>query len=545
MMEVTRQGAHLPEAIRYTVADGPLAIDSGVYIERPPIETIAYQTLAEPGSLLRLKGPRHTGKSSLLLRLQHHAQSLGYRIGTVDFLQAEAPCFENLDRCLRWFCRVVARQVGVKANLDTYWDAEIGSKVSATLYFEQAVLNLSDQPLVLVLNEVNQVFGQGEVAAEFFSLLRFWFEEAQRSPTWQKLRLVIAYATEFCVPLRLEQSPFNVGIPLKLPPFTLAQTEELARRYGVGVESDAETPSPIVELHELVGGHPYLVHRAIAQFQQTPGQIPHLLATATSPVGLYGSHLRHYTALIRQQPDLLAIVRSLLQTTQTVQLPGQWAYQLDSLGLVQVEGHQCRLACELYRQYLATELQNTQTTRPATLNALQVENERLQKLAHTDPLTRIPNRRAFDQRLSPAWEQSRQQAIPLTLMLCDIDHFKTYNDTYGHPVGDQCLQLVAKILRQSTRRPDDFLARYGGEEFAIIMMNTDIGAAETRAEELRSRISFLTTNSHLPGVTMSIGVATVVPDATGSPHRLLAAADRVLYESKRLGRDRVTLISSL
>ena len=541
MIEATHQPPDLTADVRAVTMDGPLALDSAFYIERPPLEAIAYQTLAEPGSLLRLKGPRHTGKSSLLLRLQHHAQSLGYRIGTVDFLQAEAPCLENLDRCLRWFCRVAARQLGIEADLDSYWDAEIGSKVSATLYLEQAVLSQSDRPLVLTLNEINRVFAQGAVATEFLSLLRFWFEEAQRSPIWQKLRLVIAYATEFCVPLKLEQSPFNVGIPLKLPPFTLAQTEELARRYGLGVESDADTPSPIAELHELVGGHPYLVHRAIAQFHQTPDQIAALLATATNPVGLYGAHLRHHGATLRQTPELLEIVQSLLQKPAGIPLAGQWAYQLDSLGIVQIDGNQCRFLCELYRRYLTVELQSPINAG----NTLAAQNQKLQKLAYTDALTTVPNRRAFDEQLNRLWESARQRSQPLTLMLCDVDHFKTYNDTHGHPIGDQCLQLVAQILRQGTRMPEDFLARYGGEEFALIMINTSIEVAETRAEELRSRVSFLTTSSHLPGVTISIGVATVVPDQAGRAHRLLAAADRVLYESKRLGRDRVTLISSL
>jgi diguanylate cyclase (GGDEF)-like protein len=130
-------------------------------------------------------------------------------------------------------------------------------------------------------------------------------------------------------------------------------------------------------------------------------------------------------------------------------------------------------------------------------------------------------------------------------MLCDIDHFKDYNDNYGHLVGDQCLRRVGNILRDSTRADSDFVARFGGEEFAVLLPNTDLHIAQQRAEGLRSRISTQTAEADFPAVTVSIGVAVILSATDKTAQHLVEAADRVLYESKRLGRDRVTVVSLL
>jgi diguanylate cyclase (GGDEF)-like protein len=130
-------------------------------------------------------------------------------------------------------------------------------------------------------------------------------------------------------------------------------------------------------------------------------------------------------------------------------------------------------------------------------------------------------------------------------MMCDIDHFKHYNDTYGHLLGDQCLRLVARVLRQTLEETTEFVARYGGEEFAVILLNTDIAAAYQQAELLRSHIRHQSALSPLPAVTMSIGIARTFPASENDPQALIAAADQALYEAKRRGRDRVATIPAL
>lgn len=530
----------------YAVPQGPLGCDSEFYIERPPLEQSVFARVTQPGSLIRLKAPRHMGKSSLLLRLSAHVSQLDYAHCTLDLQQADTTCFDSLDRFLRWFCRIVAFQLGLTPNLDDYWDAEIGSKVSASIYFEHYVLKQVSKPFVLSINEVNRLFEYREIAEDVLSLLRFWYEQGQRSAIWQNLRMVLAYSTEIYVPLRMEQSPFNVGEQIRLPGFTLDQVQELARRYDLDCEPGGKHEGTIQDLMHLVGGHPYLTHLAIARLSQAGCSPQLLLQSITNLTGLFGEDLLSCSASVKACPDLVQGLRAILNAPEGLRLPAQVAYALTSLGIVMEENGQCRFSCELYRRYFEAELGDPATESLRVVNELQSENQKLQALAYTDGLTRIPNRRAFDLRLAETWQQGLLAQTPVTLMLADIDHFKHYNDSHGHLLGDACLQLVARILRRQVRSSlTDFVARYGGEEFAVILPNISLDIAQQRAEQLRSQIKTITADSELPGVTLSIGLVNVRPTATSSPAQLVAAADRVLYESKRLGRDRVTTVSQL
>jgi diguanylate cyclase (GGDEF)-like protein len=522
---------------------GPLNANSPVYIERSPIEAHACAEIERPGSLLRIKAPRQMGKSSLLLWVSNHAHTLGYQTCKIDFLQAEKSCFANLDTLLRWFCRLAALQLGMPSDLEGWWDEEVGSKVSCTIYLENHLLRRVNVPLVLIINEVNQLFEYEEIAGDFLSLLRFWHEQSQRSPLWQKLRLVLAYCTDVYVPLKLEQSPFNVGRQLKLPPFTLEQVKELAERYELSQYLGVAYDSFVADLFALVGGHPYLVHTVIAAVRSHPGKPHEILTRAAEPSGILGNHLRRCHAAIRHEPKLIQVLQQLVKAPSGLRLSSHVAYQLDSLGITRYDSERYRLSCELFRRYFAAEF--TEVVPDVATQHLQQENQRLQQLANTDSLTQIPNRRSFDLRLAIAWQRLLQTQQPLTLMLCDIDHFKDYNDSYGHLVGDQCLRQVGNILRDSTRADSDFVARFGGEEFAVLLPNTDLHIAQQRAEGLRSRISTQTAEADFPAVTVSIGVAVILSATDKTAQHLVEAADRVLYESKRLGRDRVTVVSLL
>lgn len=167
--------------------------------------------------------------------------------------------------------------------------------------------------------------------------------------------------------------------------------------------------------------------------------------------------------------------------------------------------------------------------------------------AWTDTLTQIANRHAFDQYLSQAWFQATQGQLPISLILCDVDHFKRYNDTYGHLAGDDCLRRVAQALAQTAHRPVDLVARYGGEEFAILLPNTDCRGAHWVASQACEMIRTLQVRDDLSSegaqVTISAGVATLEPSEHGttSPTHLIQVADRVLYEAKAAGRNRVVV----
>jgi diguanylate cyclase (GGDEF)-like protein len=178
---------------------------------------------------------------------------------------------------------------------------------------------------------------------------------------------------------------------------------------------------------------------------------------------------------------------------------------------------------------------------------LEVANAALRRLAHLDGLTEIPNRRSFDETLACEWRRVDRNGGDVALLLVDIDHFKKYNDRFGHAAGDECLRQVAQVLNQSHARPGDFAARYGGEEFAVILPETTQRGAACVAERLRCAVAAL----EMPGVgpleggrvTVSVGVATVQPKSGATTAELIEAADRALYSAKAQGRNRVVIAS--
>ncbi|GGJ79258.1 diguanylate cyclase (GGDEF)-like protein/PAS domain S-box-containing protein [Anoxybacillus voinovskiensis] len=184
------------------------------------------------------------------------------------------------------------------------------------------------------------------------------------------------------------------------------------------------------------------------------------------------------------------------------------------------------------------------TKRKEAEEQLKKANDLLQRISSLDGLTGIYNRRTFDDYLAREWRLAARNKTPISLIMLDIDFFKSFNDTYGHQRGDECLQQVAKTLEQTLKRPTDLVARYGGEEFAVILPNTDLNGAYTVAEQLRKNVEEL----HIPHagslisryVTISLGVATMKPaHASDEVKQLIALADEALYKAKQNGRNRV------
>ncbi len=174
---------------------------------------------------------------------------------------------------------------------------------------------------------------------------------------------------------------------------------------------------------------------------------------------------------------------------------------------------------------------------------LEQANQELKQLATVDGLTQIANRRAFDKRLQEEWNRSCRESLPLSLLFCDVDYFKKYNDYYGHQAGDDCLQKVALIIKENCKRAEDFPARYGGEELAIICAGMNADKARNLAEKIQKQL-FHTAIPHEGNpdqnrVTLSIGIASVIPQKSDDPNHLLREADRALYLAKEQGRDRV------
>jgi len=188
-------------------------------------------------------------------------------------------------------------------------------------------------------------------------------------------------------------------------------------------------------------------------------------------------------------------------------------------------------------------IQSDITFRKQAEQRLQNANQELDRLATEDPLTAIANRRVFDRDLEEEWARARRANTSITLIMIDIDYFKTYNDSFGHQQGDTCLQQVAQALSQVLSRPADRAARYGGEEFAVLLPDTTINGGIEVAETIRQRIKSLelpaADTEVSPYVSVSLGVASMVPQPDQTAMALLQAADQALYKAKKSGRDRV------
>jgi diguanylate cyclase (GGDEF)-like protein len=192
------------------------------------------------------------------------------------------------------------------------------------------------------------------------------------------------------------------------------------------------------------------------------------------------------------------------------------------------------------RQRLRRLLQQAQVYKQ-----LEAANQALQHIANVDGLTGLANRRRFDDYLNTQWINLAQEELPLSLILCDIDFFKFYNDKYGHPAGDVCLQKVGKVLSHTAQKNQDLVARYGGEEFAVIMPNTHAFGAVHVAAAMQAGVRDLKIvhdgSKASEYVTLSMGVATMVPTWESVPSDLIVKADKALYQAKAEGRDRIIL----
>lgn len=522
----------------------PIALNSRFYIERPPCEERAYQEIATPGSLIRIRGPRQIGKTSFLLRLINYAKTLDYRIITIDFLETDTAVFESTEKFLRWFSINLARQLKVTSNIDDYWDEDIGYKVCCTMFFEE-LLDRIDTPVVLILKEVNFVFKYTKITQDFLPLLRFWHEQARIVEVWKKLRLVLVHATEIYVSLNVNQSPFNLGLAIKLSEFTPEQVKDLAQRYGLKLQEEQ-----IQELMNLVGGHPYLVHLALDNLYHHNLTFEELLRDAPTQRGIYSDYLRSLWMVLQKQPKLAVIFTQLITAPANIQLEPMITYQLENLGLVKIDGNICAPCCKLYSLYFqGQKLGDTSD---------QIVEEKNQNKDFQNPQiftninsVKMSNHNFFNFYTKIEWDSIAAENHPIALILGEIDNYEVYKEQYGTKFIHHCVQIISQKISLILQEINNVHFNNENEEFIVILPKIDGGKAIEIAEIILREIKELTLSpdrdilTNLPNsiLTMSIGVACTIPSENESSSLFLAAAE-ALFESQEKG-DCVTLSSFL
>ncbi len=315
-------------------------------MERPPIESDCYETILQPGALIRIKAPRQMGKTSLLTRVLHHAEERGYKTANLNFQAADAESFTSLDKFLQWFCDSITDRLKLTNNLAEYWQGVRGSKSKCINYFEKYLLSTISSPVVLGLDEVDQVFQYPSLAADFFGLLRVWHEMSKNEDIWKKLRLVIVHSKEVYIPLNINQSPFNVGLPIELPELNQSQVQDLVQRHKLDW-SIAE----VTQLMAMVGGHPYLVRRSLYEIARQTMSLAQLLQTAPTQAGMFSDHLRRHRVNLQEDAKLEAALKQVVTSPQPVRIETGLAFKLRSMGLVKFQDNDVMPLCDLYRIY--------------------------------------------------------------------------------------------------------------------------------------------------------------------------------------------------
>jgi hypothetical protein len=353
-------------------------LDSAFYEARATDWEFA-EAIARGDSIVLVKGARQVGKTSLLARGLQQAREAGLRVVLTDLERLNARSLETSDTLLLTLAEEIAEQLDLDADLTETWSPHRSPNLNFTRFLRREVLGrvgsgelaswrvgevpepansptrqLTNSPgLVWALDEVDRLFTR-DYGSEVFGLFRSWHNERALDPAgpWSHLTLAIAYATEAHLFISdLNNSPFNVGTRLTLEDFTEAQLADLNRRYG----SPLGDPGAVRRFYQLLGGHPYLVRRALHEFAKRAPGMEAFEAQAAREEGIFGDHLRRLLSQLQRDADLCEAVRRILAGQPCPAVEG--FYRLRSAGvLVGESAGDARLRCRLYADYLAQRL---------------------------------------------------------------------------------------------------------------------------------------------------------------------------------------------
>lgn len=346
------RGAPLPAADpRIVLETGTIHLDSPFYVRRKEDET-AERCLAQPWSTIVVKGPRQSGKSSLLARIHALSKREGRRSVYLDFQTFDDPQLASLSTTLQTLARRIARTLKTTVQPADVWDSELlGEKGSFSDFLAQAVLDGASSPVVLILDEVDRLFDR-PFRGDFFAAVRGWHNNRATDEAWENLHLVLGHATDPALWIEnLNESPFNVGDRLRLGDFTPDQVTDLNTRHGNPLRGSED----VANLMDLVGGHPYLVRQALYVLATERWSLARLREEAEKDTGPFGDHLRRHLWALLQSDRLHAMVAR-IGRGEGCNDEGLFQRLLAS-GLVAGETRaSARLSCALYQKYFPRHL---------------------------------------------------------------------------------------------------------------------------------------------------------------------------------------------
>jgi hypothetical protein len=340
------------EPLKQSPPTGVLPLNSEVYVERPTDQELL-AAIRRRDSVIRIRGARQVGKTSLLARGLHQARSAGTRVVTTDFQKLNASDLESVTTFFRTLGGWVADELGLDIAPEKTWNPQRGPSRNFEQFVCKEIMGRIPGPLVWAMDEADRLFPY-PYASEVFGLLRSWHNARATEPTlpWCRLTLAIAYATEAHLFIEdMNQSPFNIGTALTLEDFTPEQVAELNRRYG----SPLRTESDLKRYHELVGGHPFLANRGLYEIVERRLDLAAFEAQALRDDGLFDEHLRRILILLAKNPELCEVMRGVLRGRPCPS--AESFYRLRSAGVVSGESARgARPRCGLYGLFLERNL---------------------------------------------------------------------------------------------------------------------------------------------------------------------------------------------
>jgi hypothetical protein len=348
-----RRGTPLPPLDNgLVVPSGPVPLGSSFYIRRSTDDELYdYIQRQRSGTITTVRGARQTGKTSLLARVAQYARDKKYLTIHIDFQRTFSRAeLTSLDIVLRSLAYAIAKEIDVQAtSVDQIWSEPTGVKSKIEDLLERQVLKKAKRPVFLIIDEADAVLDKS-FHADFFGLFRSWNNRAAFSELWKKLNVVMAISTHPSVLIKdVQQSPFNVGLRLRLRDFTEAQILALNVQYASPLKA-----SEIDDVIKLLGGHPYLIQKALYTMAHEKKTWLELKAVATQVNGPFDAHLRYYMELLQQDPDCIQAAQAILQSK--ICPPLEIRQKLESAGLIEVVGDQCRFRYGLYRLYFGDQL---------------------------------------------------------------------------------------------------------------------------------------------------------------------------------------------
>jgi len=328
--------------------EGTMELQSQFYVKRNS-DDIAFAAISRQGVTITIKAPRQMGKSSLLIRTMAEAQKLGKRVAFIDFQLFDKATLNNADQFYRRFCAMLTDKLEMKDRLAEFWKPELGNNQSCSRYVSRYLLTELKSPLVLTMDEVESTFDT-EFRSDFFGMLRNWHNSRAIDPIWKQLDLALVTSTEpYQLIQNLNQSPFNVGEVIELADFTSEQVANLNQRHGSPL-----TPGEEQHLLALIGGHPYLIRRALYLVASQRISATDLFSQATDERGPFGDHLRYHLFRFHGKKDLIECMQQVIRNNTCSD--DLVFFRLRGAGLVKREGRNVVPRCQLYAIYFREHL---------------------------------------------------------------------------------------------------------------------------------------------------------------------------------------------